>query len=144
VPSDTPIAPLPSEVAVPSAVGAAGESDALDTATAPAPAPSAQASAAPTGTPAEPADDEPPEEPAGEASAAAPTAEQATLDVTYPRDGRVRVDGKLLAGRIPLKGIVLAPGRHQVTVEWRKKKRELVLEVDAGEHQVVGAKEWRR
>lgn len=144
VPSDTPIAPLPSEVAVPSAVGAAGESGALDTATAPAPAPSAQASAAPTGTPAEPADDEPPEEPAGEASAAAPTAEQATLDVTYPRDGRVRVDGKLLAGRIPLKGIVLAPGRHQVTVEWRKKKRELVLEVDAGEHQVVGAKEWRR
>jgi serine/threonine protein kinase len=138
----SPIAPLPSDGDAPGATGATNN-DAPD----PAPTPSAAAPSdpsAPSVAAAEATDDEPPEEPAVEVGAAAPTAEQATLDVTYPRDGRVRLDGKLLAGRIPLKGIVLTPGRHQVTVEWRKKRREVVLEVDAGEHQVVGAKEWRR
>lgn len=145
-----PIAPLPTDGAppetadprplAPDTTASPPPSGAAPSPTGAAPAPAASIE------PAEPTDDEPPEEPAeaAAAGAATPTAEQATLDVTYPRDGRVRLDGKLLAGRIPLKGIVLTPGRHQVTVEWRKKKRELVLEVDAGEHQVVGAKEWRR
>ncbi len=70
--------------------------------------------------------------------------DRATLDVVAPQGGRVRVDGRLVPGRIPLRGVELEPGRRVITVELRKRRREITLEVEPGDREVLGSKEWKR
>jgi len=82
--------------------------------------------------------------PSPTASAAAAPAFVPTIDVLYPRDARVRIDGRWLPGKVPLRDLELEPGLRVITVVWNKKKRDFMVEVEPGTHVVLGYKEFKK
>jgi len=55
----------------------------------------------------------------------------ALLDVTYPKGARVWLDGDLI-GRVPLTGIEVSPGEHELRVRRRRYRRRVRFEAEPG------------
>ncbi len=57
----------------------------------------------------------------------------ATLDITFPRNARVRLNGNLLKERVPIKGLELEAGHHEFTVRKGRYRKRVKLDVEGGE-----------
>lgn len=110
---------------------------------APPPTPLAASATAPLSAalvePPEPAAEPRPLEPAPAPEAEVevappPPAPPATLDVTYPRGARVWLDGAWLTNRVPIVGIELPPGPHELRVRKRRYRRRVRFEAEPGAH----------
>ncbi len=58
----------------------------------------------------------------------------ATIDILYPRGARVRLDGKRLPGRVPIRGISLPVGKHRVKIYRGRYRRYLNIQARPGEY----------
>jgi hypothetical protein len=146
-PSERPAAPTATADAE-GAAAAAPSASAADTAAAAAPTeaaipePGAAASAPSPGASTAPT-------PGADAAASAPTeatrgaAARARLDVVHPKNARVMIDGEA-RGKVPLLGLDLAPGRHELTLILKRSRREVVLDLEPGRRTVIDKDELRR
>lgn len=57
----------------------------------------------------------------------------AILDITFPRNARVRLNGNLLKERVPIKGLELEAGHHEFTVRKGRYRKRVKLDVEGGE-----------
>jgi hypothetical protein len=62
-----------------------------------------------------------------------PPPRPARLDILYPRGARVRVDGRLLNRRVPIRGIELSEGNHSIRVFKRGYKKAVTFKAANGE-----------
>ncbi|MBI4821893.1 MAG: serine/threonine protein kinase [Deltaproteobacteria bacterium] len=78
-------------------------------------------------------------------SPAAPVADERNgrLDVLFPVGARVKVDGKLLDDKIPIRGLVIGPGNHQVQIIAKSKhiRPKLTVTITAGQRLVLDKKQ---
>ncbi|MCA9555982.1 MAG: PEGA domain-containing protein, partial [Myxococcales bacterium] len=79
-------------------------------------------------TPEEP----PPEDTPPPLEVPVPAPAPAVLTIAYPKGARVRLDGKLLPGRVPLEAIPLEPGAHEVKVVKGRYKKQVELNAEPG------------
>lgn len=63
--------------------------------------------------------------------------EAALLDVIAPRGTRLRIDGVWIERRAPLRGLELAPGKHEVYAVIGKKKRRVQVDLEGGKRLAV-------
>ncbi|MBI2378841.1 MAG: serine/threonine protein kinase [Deltaproteobacteria bacterium] len=65
------------------------------------------------------------------------------LDVLFPIGARVKIDGRLLDEKVPIRGLVVGPGAHQIQLITKNKriKSKLNVSVTAGQRVVLDKKQ---
>lgn len=61
----------------------------------------------------------------------------AILDIMHPKGARVRIDGRLIPGRVPIRGLEVGAGKRRIRIVKGRYVRDLVLDLEDGEQMVL-------
>jgi serine/threonine protein kinase len=66
-------------------------------------------------------------------SATASVSGDSAIDLFEPKGARLRLDGQLLRDKVPIKGLVLKPGKHEIRILKGKWRKDLPFTLEPGE-----------
>ncbi|MBK6690404.1 MAG: serine/threonine protein kinase [Deltaproteobacteria bacterium] len=69
--------------------------------------------------------------------AVAPYKGMAILDIMHPKGAKVRIDGRLIRGRVPIRGLEVGAGKRRIRIVKGRYVRDLVLDLEDGEQMVL-------